>query len=563
MKKLYFLAVTLLLTAFSYGQTVFINEIHYDNAGSDVDEAIEIAGPAGTNLSTYSLIAYNGNNGGEYNTLALSGTISDQDNGYGTLFFAFSGLQNGAPDGIALYDGSAVIQFLSYEGSFTAIDGVASGMTSIDIGVAEIGTNVGESLQLGGAGTDYSNFAWQESMANTMGSVNTNQDFGGTPMPSLVINTPADGSTLNPEASVSMDVTFVVQNFAVANGSGDGHVNYTVDSGSVVTVYNTNPITLTGLSSGAHNIHMWLADNSNNPLSPEVNANVGFTIAAYTDVADLAALRAGTEGEYYRVTGQVVTTYTQSYRNQKWVQDSSAGIKIDDNSNVITTAFAIGDAMVNLKGQLSVYNGLLQLVPTADLSVASSNNTVNPVTVSLADLTANLGDYESELVLISAATIADWDDGGSGDADGTFQTGKNYPLTDASTTGNLRTNFYSADYIGSALPSVSKDYVCIVGSYNGDAQVTPRDASDILGVSKMNTIDSFSLYPNPVTNGMITITTKDNLSKNIQIFDILGKQVFTATATTKVINVASLKKGIYIIKVEEAGHFATRKLVVD
>lgn len=258
MKKLYFLAVTLLLTAFSYGQAVFINEIHYDNAGTDENEAIEIAGPAGTNLAAYSLVAYNGNNGGEYNTLTLSGTIPDQDNGYGTLFFAFLGLQNGAPDGIALYDGTAVVQFLSYEGSFTATDGVANGMTSEDIGVAEIGTDVGESLQLGGAGTDYTNFTWQESMANTMGAVNTNQDFGGAPMPGLTINSPADGSSLSPEASVSLDVTFTVSNFTVANGSGDGHISYTVDSGSATMKYDTDPISLTGLSAGSHTVYMEL-----------------------------------------------------------------------------------------------------------------------------------------------------------------------------------------------------------------------------------------------------------------------------------------------------------------
>lgn len=32
-------------------QSVFINEIHYDNAGTDTGEAIEIAGPAGTDLT--------------------------------------------------------------------------------------------------------------------------------------------------------------------------------------------------------------------------------------------------------------------------------------------------------------------------------------------------------------------------------------------------------------------------------------------------------------------------------------------------------------------------------
>ena len=36
--------------------TVFINEIHYDNTGTDAGEFIEIAGPAGTDLSGYSIV---------------------------------------------------------------------------------------------------------------------------------------------------------------------------------------------------------------------------------------------------------------------------------------------------------------------------------------------------------------------------------------------------------------------------------------------------------------------------------------------------------------------------
>ena len=31
--------------------TVFINELHYDNSGSDTGEAVEIAGPAGADLT--------------------------------------------------------------------------------------------------------------------------------------------------------------------------------------------------------------------------------------------------------------------------------------------------------------------------------------------------------------------------------------------------------------------------------------------------------------------------------------------------------------------------------
>ncbi len=52
MKKLYFLLFTFLISVASIGQTtVFINEIHYDNSGTDTNEGVEIAGPAGTDLA--------------------------------------------------------------------------------------------------------------------------------------------------------------------------------------------------------------------------------------------------------------------------------------------------------------------------------------------------------------------------------------------------------------------------------------------------------------------------------------------------------------------------------
>src|SRR5262245_8983842 len=42
------------------GPAVFINEIHYDNVGTDTGEFIEIAGPAGTDLAGWRLVRYNG-----------------------------------------------------------------------------------------------------------------------------------------------------------------------------------------------------------------------------------------------------------------------------------------------------------------------------------------------------------------------------------------------------------------------------------------------------------------------------------------------------------------------
>ncbi|MEE8525955.1 MAG: endonuclease, partial [Thermoanaerobaculia bacterium] len=162
------------------GPAVFINEIHYDNAGADTGEAFEIAGPAGTDLTGWSVVLYNGNGGASYNTVNLAGTIPNQQGGFGTLSFAQAGIQNGAPDGLALVDaGSTVIEFLSYEGTFVAVGGPADGMSSVDIGVSESSSSpVGDSLQLTGSGTMGGDFTWAPSQPNTFGSVNTGQTFG-------------------------------------------------------------------------------------------------------------------------------------------------------------------------------------------------------------------------------------------------------------------------------------------------------------------------------------------------------------------------------------------------
>jgi hypothetical protein len=126
------------VTPTARGETaVFINEVHYDNSGADEGEAIEVAGPAGTDLSGWRVILYNGSSGASYGTETLSGAIPDQCGGYGTLVAAVDGVQNGGPDGIALVDSNDnVVQFLSYEGTFAATGGPASGLTSTDLGVA-------------------------------------------------------------------------------------------------------------------------------------------------------------------------------------------------------------------------------------------------------------------------------------------------------------------------------------------------------------------------------------------------------------------------------------------
>lgn len=174
------LGAALILGSPAAAQSIFINEVHYDNKGKDSGEVVEIAGPAQVTLSGWQLVFYNGKNGRPYRSLALEGSIPDLQAGVGTLSFDAKGIENGGPDGVALVNpDNEVIQFISYEGQFTASSGVAKGLISQDIGVKESDTTMpGQSIQLKGVGRTSGDFQWGKPDSATPGAVNAGQTFG-------------------------------------------------------------------------------------------------------------------------------------------------------------------------------------------------------------------------------------------------------------------------------------------------------------------------------------------------------------------------------------------------
>ena len=75
-------------------------------------------------------------------------------------------------------------------------------------------------------------------------------------------------------------------------------------------------------------------------------------------------------------------------------------------------------------------------------------------------------------------------------------------------------------------------------------------------------IDGFKLYPNPVTNGKVYISTNRNAPKKILIYDVLGTQVLETTILGKELNLSDLDAGVYVIRVFEQNLVATRKLII-
>jgi hypothetical protein len=83
-------------TTFAQAQVAWINEFHYDNAGGDTGEFVEVAYVDGTDITPYEVYHYNGSGGGVIKTATLAaGTCS---NGLCFTSKSISGLQNG-PDG--------------------------------------------------------------------------------------------------------------------------------------------------------------------------------------------------------------------------------------------------------------------------------------------------------------------------------------------------------------------------------------------------------------------------------------------------------------------------------
>jgi len=154
--------------------TPYISEIHYDNAGTDTGEFVEVHLPPGTSSAGLEIVLYNGSGGATYGSAAPLPVVTAPADAaaVAAVDYPANGIQNGSPDGLALVGPSGVLEFLSYEGTFTATNGPASGTSSTDIGVSESGSGpAGESLsRVYDATADA--LVWRASAPASKGSVN-------------------------------------------------------------------------------------------------------------------------------------------------------------------------------------------------------------------------------------------------------------------------------------------------------------------------------------------------------------------------------------------------------
>jgi hypothetical protein len=588
MKKLYILLFTILISSLSFGQIV-INEVDADTPGTDVAEFIELLWTPNTALDGYVVVLFNGSDDLSYLSFDLDGYSTDA-NGFfilantplvvaGDLDVGNSNIiQNGA-DAVAVYLDDAsnwpndtaisttnLIDVFIYDTNDSDDTGLLTGFgVSTQYNEDENGFKDTQSLQRQSDGT-YLAFDPTLRAENTAPSPN--------PTLTLLDSDPSGSTvTVGPE-DLSGDLEFAVTNFVVGEPGtgtqGDGYISWQIsnvtdgglhDGGDIFDTSTPTPFA-TLLPDKEYFLSAVLKDNNGDVLTnPEAGYNLQAFTLGYIDVASIADLRAVTDDGYYRLTNEAFLTFQQSFRGQKFIQDATGGILIDDNDGFISTTYAINDGITNIRGQVSEFGGMKQFVPSTDYGApTSTGNTITPQTVTLAELTSNAELYESELVEVIAVTL-------DNSTFPTFNNGDVYAMSQSTDNFDFRATFFDVDYIGTNVPTVSTDIVGIINERSGNAYyLSARDTNDISALTLSNDTfkeNNFKIYPNPTSLGYVTLSSKNSAKMNVSVFDILGKQVLNETVSNNILNVSSLTSGVYIMNISQDDARITKKLVIQ
>ncbi len=565
MRKITLLAA-MLFASLSIAQSIKIVEIDADQTSTDDMEFLEIrTQSANQSLNGYTVVFYNGSDNESYRTVDLTGFSSDS-NGYfilGSDLFPGADItmgpdntiQNGA-DAIAIYNAPAAnFPDDTPVTSSDLVDAVVYGTSDADD--LELLAGLNQTIQ------------WDENQ-NGLKDVESiqydetaNTFCVGTPTPRA---SNIDCSSACPISvfvvSVTCDmVTSGVDTYTTTLGfSGGGTAPYTFSStqGSVSgddpSSVSEGEIIITGVNEGTDFSYSLTSENcdiSNTINSPSCEPG--------STVNTIAELRAGTIGNDYTLNGEAIVTFVQSFRNQKFIEDPTAAILIDDSNGIITSALVAGDGITGLTGTLDEFGGMMQFRPTMNISASSSGNTIAAQSVLASDLNANPNNYESEYVRIYEFALIDTTE------NPTWVVGTEYQMLTQSGSYTFRTSFYDADYIGADVPTSNTTVVAgiITERNDGDYYITSRSLSDFSNTlnANTNTLQGFVMTPNPATS-FIQVKAASNSPISLQIFDVLGKQVMGLENAT-LVNIESLTTGLYIVKAVQNGETLTTKLIVE
>ena len=194
-------------------------------------------------------------------------------------------------------------------------------------------------------------------------------------------------------------------------------------------------------------------------------ASAAYTMPVFLE--NLAAVYSTANNDQYKITGDVVFVFRD--HRYMFVMDATAGMMIFDNSDsIITTEYNEGDVISGgIMGKTSIFRGLYEVVPTANLAVSTENNgPVEPIVVTIPQM-SNENDFMSQLVTVQNLTVTGID-------------GQNIIVSDGENTMKIYDRFNLITESDYTVDDVITSVTGLVSKYNSDYQIFPRTAADIV-----------------------------------------------------------------------------------
>jgi hypothetical protein len=340
--------------------------------------------------------------------------------------------------------------------------------------------------------------------------------------------------TINLRAMVNSDdiaMDFYVDDFSLTyippsgntltvNVTGSGSVSKTLDK---ISYEDTDSETLTATASTHWNFDSWSGDlsGSTNPENLLMDADKTITANFSIDAAFNYAFNFDTDDEL-----------------EGWTMDPKVIVKSHTGGLVTLSLEADQWSRLNLFDfPIPATNSETDKYNKVTIVVKNEESTTNQIGIALGPNNETmvfplLSQAGFQTIEIKLAEFSDW----TGDI-------TSFRIRFADENNTVKTG----------RPSVSHDVVI-------DSVVFSFDASAVLSTQD-ETIQSFSMYPNPTHNNLF-ISSKSTISK-VQVFNIVGKKVLeTKTLINKTLDVSNLNNGVYFLKVYDTENKTTTKKLI-
>ena len=259
------------------------------------------------------------------------------------------------------------------------------------------------------------------------------------------------------------------------------------------------------------------------------------------------------------VTQKSTTGATNNLRNI-YIQDGTDAIMVFDPTAKLNCE--VGDRITNIRGTLTNYWGMLEIIPEVDCKVVDIDQQMPAITITASQLDYNNENpLQAKLITLKGVTYTQT---------GVFEPEKYYHLKEGSTVFDsiVFIENKAADFIKDAIPTTLID-ITGVCDFKGGKDITTKNRivplnknNNVVSIQNLNK-STIKLSPNPADNFVNIVT---NSPMKLEVYSLLGNLISTESLSegSNTISVSQYPAGMYLMKLTDSstGQSYIQKLVV-